>query len=186
MRRSVLSGPLMFLCIALPCAVAVSVAHAQASQFPKGIRGLADNQKKPPSPNWLLDADTDTERFRRLQILGGGTDQQMAEIGQRYQSTYNAIGDENWELADHHWGKIRDRLNAALMKRPNRTPNAEAFFLDNSWGQLAAALKSKDGARIRESFLAQRHACMACHIAEKMEFMNHQPLFRQTETFSKK
>ena len=177
---------LLSLCIALPCALAAPSVHAQASQFPKGIRGLADNQKKPPSANWLLDADTDAERFRRLQILGGGTDQQMAEIGQRFQSTYNAINDENWELADHHWGKIRDRFNAALMKRPNRTPNAEAMFLDNSWGQLASALKSKDAARIRESFLVQRGACMACHIAEKMEFMNHQALFRQTDAFGKK
>ena len=177
---------LMSLCGALPLSVVSPLAHGQASQFPKGIRGLADNQKKPPSANWLLDADTDAERFRRLQIQGGGTDQQMLEIGQRFLSTFNAIGDENWELADHHWGKLRDRFNVALMKRPNRTPNAEAIFLDNSWGQLSEALKSKDGARIRESFLAQRQACMACHLAEKMGFMNNQALFRQTESFVKK
>ncbi len=30
----------------------------------------------------------------------------------------------------HHWTKLRDVLNVALMKRPNRTPNAEAMFLD--------------------------------------------------------
>lgn len=158
----------------------------QTNQFPKGVRGLADNQKKPPSANWLLDADTDTERFRRLQIQGGGTDQQMWEVGQRYLSVYHAIDDENWELAEHHWGKIRDRLNVALMKRPNRTANAEGIFLEGSWGRFNDALKTKDASRIRESFLTQRQACMACHLAERHAFMNNQPLFRQTETFPKK
>lgn len=177
---------LMFALAGLPVALLAPPASAQANQFPKGVRGLADNQKKPPSANWLLDADSDAERFRRLQILSGGTDQQMWEIGQRYLFTHQAIIDENWELADHHWGKIRDRLNAALMKRPNRTANAEAIFLDSSWGRFSEALKSRDAARIRESFMAQRQACMACHVAEKMVFMNNQPLFRQTDGFVRK
>lgn len=107
----------------------------QSNQFLKGIRGLAENQKKPPSANSLLDADSDAERFRRLQLLGGGTDQQMWKIGQRYLSVYYAINDENWDLAEHHWGKIRDRLNVALMKRPNRTANAEGVFLEGPWTQ---------------------------------------------------
>lgn len=177
---------LMLAIVTLPAVLLAQPAGAQSSQFPKGVPGLADNQKKPPSANWLLDADSDAERFRRLQILSGGTEQQMWEIGQRYLVTHQAVIDENWELAEHHWGKIRDRLNAALMKRPNRTANAEARFLDHSWGQFSQALKSRDRARIRESFLAQREACMACHVAEKMAFMNDQTLFRQTDSFVKK
>lgn len=186
MHRTDTRISLMIACFTLPLFLLAQPVNAQSSQFPKGVRGLAENQKKPPSANWLLDADTDAERFRRLQILSGGTEQQMWEIGQRYLSTHQAVIDENWELADHHWGKIRDRLNVALMKRPNRTANAEANFLDHSWGQFSDALKSRDVARIRESFLAQRQACMACHLAEKMAFMNEQPLFRQTDGFVRK
>jgi len=56
----------------------------------------------------------------------------MWQIGYRYQQIHAAIEDENWELADHHWGKIHSVLNVALMKRPKRTPNAEAMFPDTA------------------------------------------------------
>lgn len=39
-------------------------------QFPKAYKELA-NQTKPPSNNWLLDANDDAERFRRLQVVLG-------------------------------------------------------------------------------------------------------------------
>jgi hypothetical protein len=94
-----------------------------------------------------------------------------------------AIIDENWALADLHWLKLSAVFNVALMKRPRRTPNAEAMFLDSSWGQFNEALKSRDTGTIRQSFLAQRGVCMACHIAEKMPFLNDAPIFRDTAGF---
>jgi len=167
------------------CVLLASLAIAQtASRFPQGITGLADGQKKAPSGQWLLDADDDTERFRRLQIYAGGTDQQMWQVGHRYQQVHQAIADENWGLAEYHWRKLRDVLNVALMKRPNRTPNAEAMFLDTSWQQLYDAIEQGDADAARAAFQVQRGACMACHDAEGMPFLNDTPIFRDTDHFA--
>jgi len=152
-------------------------------RLPQGIRGLEEGQAAPPSANWLLDAKDDRERFRRIQIYAGGTHEQMWQIGYRYEQVYQAILDENWELGLHHWGKLRDVLNVALMKRPNRTPNAEALFLDSIWEQLRNALQSGEAASIREAFLMERETCMACHVAEQMPFLNDTPVFRDTASF---
>jgi hypothetical protein len=174
------------------CSLVVFGIHAQVgpqgggpSRLPKGIRGLAEGQaKQPPGANWLLDAKDDQERFRRLQIYAGGTDQQMWQIGYRFQQVHQAIVDQNWELGRHHWTKLRDVLNVALMKRPNRTPNAEAMFLDTQWEKLEEALEAEDANKAREAFLLERSTCMACHIAEKMPFLNDTPIFRDTAAFS--
>jgi hypothetical protein len=155
----------------------------EPSRFPSGIKGLAEGQDKPLSGNWLLDARTDEERFRRLQVYSGGTDQQMWQVGYRYEQVYRAIVDQNWELGAHHWGKLRDVFNVALMKRPNRTPNAEALFLNNEWRLLAEALKAGDAAAARKTFAAERQACLACHVAEGMAFLNDTPIFRGTASF---
>ena len=155
----------------------------EPSRFPSGVRGLAAGQDEPPSNRWLLGARDDAERFRRLQIYAGGTDQQMWQIGHRYEQVYQAIIDESWELGTHHWGKLRSVFNVALMKRPNRTPYAEALFLDDSWLLLAAALDSGDAAAVKDTFLQQREACMACHIAEGFEFINGTPMFAETAAF---
>jgi hypothetical protein len=107
----------------------------------------------------------------------------MWQIGYRYQQVYQAIVDENWALGLHHWGKLRDVLNVALMKRPKRTPNAEALFLDSAWQQLEDALTSGEAGDIRETFLVERETCMACHVAEQMAFLNDTPIFRDTAVF---
>lgn len=110
----------------------------------------------------------------------------MWQIGYRYQLVYHAIIDQNWELGLHHWTKLRDVFNVALMKRPNRTPNAEAMFLDTTWKQLDEALKAKDPAKARQAYLAERGTCMACHVAERMPFLNDTPIFRDTVSFPAK
>jgi hypothetical protein len=155
----------------------------EPNRFPAGIAGLAEGQDGAPTARWLLDARDDTERFRRLQIHAGGTDQQMWQVGYRYQQVHQAIIDENWALGTHHWGKLRDVFNVALMKRPNRTPNAEALFLDQNWQLLAAALESGDVAAAREAFLHEREVCMSCHVAEGFDFINGTPMFAATAAF---
>jgi hypothetical protein len=155
----------------------------EPSRFPTGIRGLADGQEVPPSRRWLLDARDDDERFRRLQIYAGGTDQQMWQMGYRYEEVYQAITNEDWALGTHHWGKLRNVFNVALMKRPNRTPYAEALFLDDTWQLLADALESGNVAVARETFLQERQACIACHVAEGYEFVNSMAMFEDTAAF---
>ncbi len=144
---------------------------------PKGIK--LPEQNAPVSNNWLQDADSDADRFKKLEIYLRGFDQPMMEVGERYQRTYDAIKDKNWELADYQWDKIKLAINTGLMKRPKRTQNAEGMFLDGVWKQMDEAIKSKDYGRMQQQFMVVRQTCMACHVAEKVPFMNDQPLFRE-------
>lgn len=182
----------MKLCIvaAAVLGVGMSLALAQrvvqptgtAPRFPKAYKEL-EKQTKPPSNNWLLDANDDTERFRRLQLVAGGTDMLMWEITYRYEELYVAIQKNNWEMGVYHWDKLRDRMNTAAMKRPARTQNIEGMFLDGVWPSMRDALTSKDPARMREQFLLVRQVCMACHVADKVGFLNDSSVFKRTESF---
>lgn len=148
-----------------------------APRTPKGLKLPA--QTKPPSNRWLEDANSDADRFRKLEIFLRGFDLPMMEVGERYRGAYNAIRDKNWELADYHWDKIKSAINGGLMKRPARTQNSEGMFLDGPWKQMDEAIKSKDYGRMDKQFMVTRQICMACHIAEKVAFMNEQPIFRE-------
>lgn len=152
-------------------------------KFPKAYKELA-KQTKPPSNNWLLDANDDSERFRRLQVVMSGTDVPMWELTYRYEELYTAILKNNWQMGVYHWDKIRDRMNAAGMKRPARTQNIEGMFLDSGvWQGMRDALVSRDPKKMREQFQQVREVCMACHVAENMDFLNDSTAFKRTETF---
>ncbi len=126
--------------------------------------------------NWLTGADEET-RAKRLEHYLGGFSAVMLETGLRYGHVEEAIAGGNWELAHYHWEKIADAVENGLMKRPARRPNAEALFLDAAWGELDAALKEKERGAIEGAFRSARRACMECHSAEGVAFINDQPLF---------
>lgn len=152
-------------------------------RFPSAYPDLA-KQAKPPSNNWLLDADDDVERFRRLQVIASGTDIPMWEIGYRYEELYTAILKNNPEMGLYHWDKLRDRMNAATMKRPARTKNMEGMFLESGeWQSMREALVSRDGRKMREEFRVIRQACMECHVTERVKFLNDSSVFQRTESF---
>jgi len=135
------------------------------------------------SDNWLLDARDDTERFKRIQQMFGGFSMSMQFVGERYDRTYDAIIDGNLDLASYHWKKIRETIELGYLRRPAREANAVAIFLKGPWVSVSEALSSKDKAKAKEQFLVARAACMACHVAEKVPFMNDQPKFRKTAAF---
>jgi hypothetical protein len=152
-------------------------------RFPKAYKEL-EKQTKPPSSNWLLDANDDTERFRRLQVVLGGTDIPMMEVGYRYEQLYEAILKNNWNMGIYHWEKLRDRMNTAAMKRPVRTQNLEDMFLESGvWKAMHDALTSGNADKVRAQFLTVRQVCMACHVAEKVGFLNDNPVFAKTANF---
>ena len=152
-------------------------------QFPTAYKDLS-KQTKPPSNNWLLDANDDTERFRRLQVAMSGADIPMWEIAYRYEELYTAIQENNWEMGVYHWDKVRDRMNTLSMKRPARTQNTEGMFLESGvWKSMREALISKSPERMREEFQVVREVCMACHVAEKVGFLNDSSSFKRTESF---
>jgi len=146
------------------------------SRAPKGLDLPA--QESRPSDQWLEDADGDADRFRKLEIYLRGFSTAMQDVGQRYGHLHQAITDENLPLAKYHWDKIRDAINVGLMKRPGRTSNAEAIFLDVAWPAMAEVLDSSDIVAVRAGFEKARKACVACHVAEGVHFLNDQPLFR--------
>ena len=179
------------LVLALSLSALLAVATAQsvvkptgnAARFPQADKRLAE-QTKPPSNNWLLDANDDTERFRRLQIVASGTDIPMWEVSHRYEEIWVAVQKSNWEMGVYHLEKLRDRMNTAGMKRPARTQNMEGMFLNSGVYQaMHDALTSKDPERMRKEFTTMRAVCMGCHNAENVGFLNDSAVFKRTEAF---
>lgn len=136
-----------------------------------------------PSDNWLLEAPDDAERFKRIQQMFGGFSAAMMVVAERYNRTYDALADENYDLAVYHWKKIREAIELGFLRRPGREANSVTLFLNGPWQPAMDALTAKDRSRAREAFQAGRSACMMCHAAEKVPFMNDQPIFRRTAAF---
>jgi len=183
MKSHIIGAAVLWLATTVALAQSVVQPTGIAPRFPAAYKELA-KQTRPPSNNWLLDADDDTERFRRLQVVAGGTDIPMWEIAHRYEELYVAIQNNNWEMGVYHWEKLRDRMNTAAMKRPARTQNIEGMFLTSGvWNGMHDALTSKDPGRMRQQFQLVRQACIACHIAERVGFLNDSSVLRRTESF---
>jgi hypothetical protein len=168
---------------ALSAGAQVSVVPSTgiAPQFPKLDPELA-KQTKPPSRNWLRDANDDSERFRRIELWAGAGDQEMHEIAARMRELSAALQRESWDMAVFQLEKIRGRMVVAMTKRPVRTQNMEALFFDSgAYSGLHDALTAKDVQRARAGFTRVRSACMACHAAEKLAFINESAVFRELE-----
>lgn len=162
---------------ALFVACLVAGAAAAESRHPADLRL---EQQKPPSKSWLRDADSDAERFRRIEINERGFSQAMMEVGIRFLEVHEAVSHQEYELAAYYWEKIQDVINTGLMRRPDRTRNAEGMFLTGPWKKVHEALQSGDRARIQETLTDARQACIACHVAEGVAYMNATRALRQT------
>ncbi len=127
--------------------------------------------------DWLLSAENETERFERLQKQLRGFDQPMWEIGERYGSLHAALQRENYDLALYHWDKISTTIENGIAKRPGRSDSARALFLDSAFPEVRAGLEQRTPDAAWQAFGIARSACMSCHQAEKVEYMNNQPLF---------
>jgi hypothetical protein len=60
------------------------------ARFPKANSELS-KQTKPPSRNWLRDADDDRERFRRIELWSGAGDLEMQDIAHRFVELHAAL-----------------------------------------------------------------------------------------------
>lgn len=134
----------------------------------------------PNRDNWLLNAPSDEARFRLIENQARGFSAAMIEVGQRYEFLYAALGDGNFSLASYQWDKIRDAVQAGYVRRPGRQANADARLLEPLFTPVREALRSNDATRAWTAFGEVRTACMACHEAERVPFMNDQPMFRRT------
>jgi cytochrome c553 len=158
------------------------MAAATAALVMAALGGAYAQQQAQRNVNdWLLNAPDDTTRFQLLQRYLRGFDQPMWEVGERFRMIHQALADENWELALYHWEKTRDTIVNGYLKRPLRQPNSQAMFVDNIFQPTLAAFRAGNSAKAWEAFQTARAACMSCHEAERVTYMNNQALFRLTE-----
>jgi len=103
-------------------------------------------------------------------------------VDYRYQNTYPALRDENFDLAIYNWNKIKIAIENGYLRRPARQGNAELIFLGSVYGKVLNPFENRDIKKAWLGFSAGRSACMACYKAEKIPWMNNQSLFRDTVT----
>lgn len=152
-------------------------------RFPKADNELA-KQTKPPSRKWLRDANDDSERLRRIELWAGAGDLEMQDIAHRLEELHSAIQKESWDMGIYQLEKIRGRMIVAAIKRPTRTQNLEAMFLESGVYQaMHDALTTKNGQRARAEFNRARETCMTCHVAEKIGFINDSAVFTRVGPF---
>ena len=141
----------------------------------------AEDAPKAANPDdWLLNAPDDTARFKMLQGQMRGFSASMIEVGQRFDALYDAVGDKNGEFAAYQLQKIKEVIVAGYTRRPKRQANADQVFVNAVVEPGLADLKSGDAEKAWAAFTNVRTACMACHEAEKVAFINNQPRFRRT------
>ena len=158
-------------------------ARSAAGGYPPRAFALSA-QRKPPSDSWLLDADSDRERFRRIEVSMRGLDIHMAEIGARFGLMHDAIGRQNLRLAELEADKSIESARIAMLKRPGFGGDEGLKYMGAAqWTALLEALRSGDAARSQTAFLEVRQSCMACHTARGMEFLNDSALFESTAQF---
>ncbi|WP_445359370.1 hypothetical protein [Microbulbifer sp. ANSA005] len=130
--------------------------------------------------DWLLNAESERDRLILLQDSLGGFSASMWEVGARYKTIYSALQGENFDLAIYHWKKIKTAIENGYVRRPARKKNADAIFMKSIYADVLKSFESRDVRRAWQGYSAGRSACMTCHVAEKIPWMNDQPLFRDT------
>ncbi len=157
---------------ALIGAITVAACSNGPSQSPIESKDLN------PNKDWLLFAESDAERYRLIQTQLRGFDQPMWEVGERYRMFHEALQNENYPLAKYHWSKIGTTIRNGVAKRPPRVNNANLFFLDSLHGEVADLLEVETSETAKEAFDLARSACVSCHHAEGVEWMNQQSLLQ--------
>jgi len=163
-----------YLGVAAAMIVLAALGHGSWAQAP---------EEQAASKKWITEAASDPERFQRIEKYLRGFDQPMWEVGERYEKLYAALLRGNFELASYHWAKIKLTIENGTMKRPARRASADAFFLTGTWDSVNEALESGDPATAWRGFETARAACMKCHEAEAVGYMNDQPMFTDLAPF---
>ena len=157
-------------CWGAGAAMLALVAFSHGS-WAEAAEGQADSKR------WITEAPDEQERFQRIEKYLRGFDQPMWEVGERYERLFAALVRGNFELASYHWAKIKLTIENGTMKRPARRANADALLLSGTWDSVNEALESGDPATAWKGFETARAACMKCHEAEGVSYMNDQPMF---------
>jgi hypothetical protein len=152
--------------------------------YPPRALGLTA-QRMPPSNSWLLDADSDRDRFQRIEAAMRGLDVTMFEIGARFGTLHDAIERGNFGLAQHEAARIGEAARVGMLKRPGFRHGEGVDYLGAvEWTALTRALQARDIQRSRAAFLDVRRSCTACHATQNMGYLNESDVFDRTAQFS--
>lgn len=144
------------------------------------VKAQTEETSSVASKYWITQAPDDDTRNKRIEKYLRGFDQPMWEVGERFEKIDQAVQDSNYPLASYHWKKIKKTIENGLMKRPARRSSAEAILLNKTWGEVLAGFNSQQPAAAKTAFNNAKTACLACHIAERVPFINNQPLFTKS------
>ena len=121
--------------------------------------------------NWLVDSNSSSEKFQKIQKQLRGFDVTMVEVGERFNTFYFAIKDKNYELATYQWDKIKKTIKNGTIRRPAREANSQAMFLDTQYKSMSDALAKKDEKLVLKEYEQTKRVCNACHVAERVPFI---------------
>ena len=127
--------------------------------------------------HWILDAEDDTQRFSRIETYLRGFDQPMWEVGERFTQMTAAVDRSNYPLAIYHWKKIRKTIVNGVMKRPARSDSAQKILLNKNFQVIMNDLKQGNQKSAQSALRKAAGVCMACHVAEEVNFVNNQKMF---------
>jgi hypothetical protein len=165
---------------------AVDGANSETARgsYPPRALGLTA-QRMPPSNSWLLDADSDRDRFERIEAAMRGLDVTMLEIGVRFGTLHDAIERGNFRLAQHEASRIGEAARVGMLKRPGfRHGDGVDYLGATEWTALTTALRASDVQGSRAAFLEVRRSCTACHESQGMGYLNTSDVFDSTAQFS--
>jgi hypothetical protein len=136
-----------------------------------GLRaGSAQVPNPPKAGGWLkkLPADQQIEAIDR-QLRG--FDMAMVEVNYRYIEMYFGAMEGNWDYALYQGEKLAWAIQNGFERRPKRRESAEQIFLKQVFPEVLEAIRKKDIALFKQRFDTMRQACRACHVAEKVPFI---------------
>ena len=171
LRRWKLIGTTVAITLLIGGAIGLSVGNAQVPT--------------PPRPGGWLKALPPDKQIEAIDRQLRGFDMAMIEVNYRYIEMYFAAIEGNWDYALYTGEKMAWAIQNGFERRPKRRPNAQAIFLKEIYPSVLDAIRKKNIALFKERFDTLRHACNACHTAEKVSFIQIGiPTIKQTPTLN--
>ena len=125
----------------------------------------------PPKASGWLKALPEDEQTAAIDRQLRGFDMAMIEVNYRYVEMYFGAIEGNWDYALYTGEKIAWAIQNGFERRQKRRANAEMIFLKQVYPEVLDAIRKKDIALFKQRFDTLRQACNACHIAEKVPFI---------------
>lgn len=144
------------------------------------VVGYAQVPNPPRAGGWLKKLPPD-QQIDAIDRQLRGFDMAMFEVNYRFTELYFAGLEGNWEYALYTGEKIAWAIQNGYERRPARRANAEQIFFSEAYPRTLEAIRKKDLVLFKQRVDELRHACNACHGAERVPFIKiGLPVIKQT------